>query len=163
MNNQSESSPLAIGTTFYNAFKERNSAGMNSLYHKDLKFEDPAFGKLSHLQTCAMWEMLCESAKDLVIDFSILDSNDKSVTVKWIADYTFSKSNRLVHNEIVAIMHIEEGLIINHIDSFNLHKWARQALGLQGLILGGTSFFRKKLQAQTNRQLEKYIKRSSAR
>ena len=150
-----------IAEEFYAAFKNKDADGMKKLYHTELQFVDPAFGKLDYQQASAMWSMLCESAKDLVIDFSIISSDDKAVKIKWIAEYSFSKTNRFVHNEIIASMTIEDGLIIEHIDSFNLHKWARQALGLQGLILGGTKFFRNKLQTQTNRQLSKYINLSS--
>ena len=157
MNNANE----LIANEFYSAFANRNAAAMNKLYHKGLEFEDPAFGKLHYDQACAMWSMLCSSAKDLVISFDIIKSDENTVTTKWIADYNFSKTNRMVHNEIIAVMKIETDLIIEHTDSFNLHKWAKQALGLQGFILGGTNFFRKKLHQQTGRQLLRYIQKNS--
>lgn len=156
MNNTNE----LIATSFYNAFADKNAAAMNKLYHNTLRFEDPAFGKLDYAQTCAMWSMLCDSAKDLVINFTIINSDDDSVTTKWLADYNFSKTNRMVHNEIIAVMKIEDGLIIEHIDTFNLHKWARQALGLKGYIMGGTKFFKNKLHQQTGSQLQRYIQKN---
>ena len=152
-----------IANEFYNAFANKNAEGMNKFYHKSLHFEDPAFGKLNYEQTCSMWTMLCESAKDLGISFKIIDSDENSVTTKWIADYRFSKTNRMVHNEIVAVMKIENELIVEHNDTFNLHKWAQQALGMKGYILGGTKFFRNKLQEQTGRQLLRYIQKKQPR
>lgn len=154
------SSPVeTVANNFYSAFQLKNANEMIECYHPDLQFEDPAFGKLSYDQTCAMWKMLCESAKDLSIEFSILKSEDKYVEVRWIAEYTFSKTGRFVHNEITAEMMFKEGKIIQHTDIFDLFKWAKQAMGLQGWLIGGTSFFRKKLQQQTNYQLAKYMQK----
>ena len=86
-----------IATNFYSAFQQKNAKGMIECYHQDLQFEDPAFGKLSYDETCGMWTMLCESAKDLSIEFSILKVEDQYVEVKWIAEYTFRKTGRFVH------------------------------------------------------------------
>jgi len=148
---------LEIATRFYTAFQQKNAEVMVENYHPQLEFQDPAFGNLSYSQTSAMWKMLCESAKDLKIEFEVLKAEEDYVETKWIANYNFSKTNRQVKNEIIAQMRIEDGLVIKHIDLFNLHKWAKQALGFKGFLLGGSSFFKKKLHIQTGRQLEKYM------
>jgi len=155
MNNET----AAIVNNFYEAFKQKNAAIMVSNYHPDLRFQDPAFGALSYQQTCAMWSMLCAQAADLDIVFTILKVDNDEVQTKWIAEYTFSKTNRFIHNEIIATMTIKDGRIISHVDDFDLHKWARQALGFKGLLLGGTSFFKTKLQQQTGRQLARYMQK----
>jgi len=149
-----------IATEFYSAFNQKNAAGMNEHYHQHLEFEDPAFGKLSYDQTCSIWQMLCESAKDLEIDFAILMASEGYVETNWTAKYTFSKTGRFVQNNIIAKMKIRDGKIIEHIDSFDLHTWAKQAMGFQGWLLGGTSFFKKKLHQQTGYQLAKYMKKN---
>jgi SnoaL-like protein len=149
-----------IATDFYTAFKRHDATGMNQFYHENLHFEDPAFGKLSYLQTSSMWLMLCESAKDLEIDFSIVNTGEGYVETNWIAKYTFNKTGRFVENNIIAKMKISDGKIIEHIDNFNLHRWAKQAMGFQGWLLGGTSFFKNKLHQQTSYQLAKYMKKS---
>ena len=117
---------------------------MIACYHQDLHFEDPAFGQLSYIQACAMWKMLCESAKDLTVDFSIIRAGDQFVETRWIAEYCFGNAKRFVRNEIIAEMTIKDGKIIRHIDKFDLYKWAKQAMGWQGWLLGATPFFRKK-------------------
>ena len=51
----------------------------------------------------------------------------------------------------------DSGLIIKHTDVFDLHRWAGQALGWKGKLLGGTGFFQKKLHAQTAEMLDRFI------
>lgn len=150
-----------VANNFYSAFQQKNANGMIECYHQDLQFEDPAFGKLSYAQTCSMWKMLCESAKDLSIEYSILKSEDNYVEVRWIAEYSFSKTGKFVHNEIIAQLMFRDGKIIQHTDNFDLFKWAKQAMGLQGWLIGSTPFFRKKLQQQTNYQLAKYMQKNN--
>lgn len=150
-----------VANNFYSAFQQKNANGMIECYHQDLQFEDPAFGKLSYAQTCGMWKMLCESAKDLSIEYSILKSEDNYVEVRWIAEYSFSKTGKFVHNEIIAQLMFRDGKIIQHTDNFDLFKWAKQAMGLQGWLIGSTPFFRKKLQQQTNYQLAKYMQKNN--
>jgi hypothetical protein len=150
-----------VANNFYLAFQLKNANRMIECYHQELQFEDPAFGKLSYAQACGMWKMLCESAKDLSIEYSILKSEDNYVEVRWIAEYSFSKTGKFVHNEIIAQLTFKDGKIIQHTDNFDLFKWAKQAMGLQGWLIGSTPFFRKKLQQQTNYQLAKYMQKNN--
>ena len=146
--------------TFYDAFSNLDAEVMNSCYHNDIVFKDPAFGVLEGDRAKAMWQMLCESqkGKDFKIVFSDIEANEKEGTAYWEAFYTFSKTGRKVHNKIDAKFEFKDGQIIKHTDNFNLHKWASQAMGLKGLIIGRTGYFSSKLKTQTNYLLDKYIK-----
>ena len=62
-----------------------------------------------------------------------------------------------MHNKIDASFKFKDGLIIKHTYIFNLHKWVRQAMGLKGLLLGGFSFFKSKLNQHSNHLLEKFM------
>ncbi|MCB0650800.1 MAG: nuclear transport factor 2 family protein [Saprospiraceae bacterium] len=146
---------------FYTAFQNRDAKKMTALYHEDIEFEDPAFGKLQGDRARAMWKMLCGNATDLKINFSVLEVDDNGGKARWEAFYTFSQTGRKVHNIIDATFRFEDGKIITHKDQFNLRRWATQAMGMRGWLLGGTSFFRKKLHAQTNRLLDKFLKRNT--
>jgi hypothetical protein len=55
----------------------------------------------------------------------------------------------------VAYFEIDADKIIKHTDYFNLHTWTKQALGMKGLLIRGTLFFKKKLNHQTNKLLSK--------
>ncbi|MCA0153234.1 nuclear transport factor 2 family protein [Winogradskyella vincentii] len=144
---------------FYTAFNNLDANTMTSLYHDDIVFEDPAFGILKGEKAKALWQMLCESqkGKDFKVVHSNIDSENDIGSAHWEAFYTFSKTGRKVHNKIDANFEFKDGLIVKHTDVFNLYKWARQAMGFKGLLLGGFSFFKSKLNQQTNRLLEKYM------
>lgn len=146
---------------FYSAFKNRDADTMGQYYADDIVFNDPAFGTLNGKEAKAMWKMLCSTGKDLKINFKITHSENDLVKAHWIADYTFSKTGRKVHNEIDAIFTLKDKLIIEHRDSFNLHKWASQALGWKGRLIGGTSYFQKKLNSQTKKLLSRFMSTSN--
>ena len=142
---------------FYAAFAEGNPETMASCYHPEVVFEDPAFGKLHGKDASDMWHMMIERAKgNLEITFSDIQANDKSGNAKWIAKYHFSKTNRNVLNKIQAYFEFKDGLIIKHTDYFDFYEWSKQALGTTGLLLGWSSFLRKKVQKQAFESLRKY-------
>ncbi|MDY8138739.1 nuclear transport factor 2 family protein [Aquimarina sp. 2201CG5-10] len=142
--------------TFYTAFNNQDAETMISCYHDDVVFEDPGFGKLHGERAKKMWQMLCKNAQNLKIEYTNVEANNQKGSVHWEAKYTFSKTGRAVHNKIDAQFEFKDGKIIKHTDHFNLHRWASQAIGWKGKLLGGTSFFKKKLHQQTNRLLDKF-------
>jgi ketosteroid isomerase-like protein len=143
---------------FYSAFANLDAEGMTSCYHKEVVFEDPAFGILKGERAGNMWRMLCQSqkGKDFVVTFSEVEVSEGKGSARWESKYTFSKTGRKVHNKIYAQFEFSEGKIIKHTDKFDLKKWAKQAMGFKGALLGGTAFFKNKLQQQTNGMLAKF-------
>lgn len=150
-----------IITEFYAAFSRLDAEAMAACYHKDITFEDPAFGTLKGEKAGNMWRMLCQSqkGKDFVVTFSDVTATGGKGSALWEAKYTFSKTGRKVHNKIRAEFEFADGKIIKHTDQFDLKKWAKQAMGLKGALLGGTGFFKKKLHEQTNGMLAKFEKK----
>jgi len=121
---------------FYRAFAQRDSASMNSCYTDDVEFHDPVFETLRGDDAKRMWRMLCARAKDLSIEASAIDADDREGRSHWVATYTFSATGRRVVNRIDARFEFNGGLIAKHHDSFDLYRWARQALGAKGVWLG---------------------------
>ena len=146
---------------FYQAFHQLDAETMAECYHPEVVFEDPAFGVLHGERAKNMWRMLCHSqkGKDFKITFSNIKSDGTTGSANWEAFYKFSQTGRDVHNIITASFEFKDGKIIKHTDHFNLHTWAKQAMGFKGWLLGGTSFFKKKLNAQTNKLLDKFEQR----
>lgn len=150
-----------IANQFYGAFVQKDIATLDKLYHPDLQFSDPAFGSLTKAETIAMWSMLFGASDDLKVTFSFLEAKNDHARVAWVAKYSFGRNKRQVINRITADLIIEDQQIISHQDRFDLHKWARQALGLTGLILGWSGFFKTKLQRQTKQRLRKFMATSA--
>tara|TARA_B100000795_G_C22704148_1_gene400871 strand:+ start:564 stop:1025 length:462 start_codon:yes stop_codon:yes gene_type:complete len=143
---------------FYQAFDQLDAETMVGYYHKNIVFEDPAFGILKDDRAKNMWRMLCLSQKknQFNVVASNITVNENNGSAHWEAHYVFSQTGRKVHNKIDANFEFKDGKIIKHTDYFNLHNWSKQALGFKGYLIGGTSFFKRKLNAQTNRLLTKF-------
>lgn len=143
---------------FYTSFVNLDPEGMAKCYHQDIVFTDPAFGTLQGQHASNMWRMLINSqkGKTFKIQYSNVSADEHSGKAHWEAFYNFSKTGNKVHNKIEATFEFKDGKIIKHTDHFNLHQWAKQAMGTTGLLLGWTSFFKNKLQKQANSQLADY-------
>jgi ketosteroid isomerase-like protein len=149
--------------TFYTAFAKADWQTMATCYHPDVVFSDEVFVDLKGKEVMAMWRMLLERSKgELEISFSNVQAGDSPETgsADWVAVYIFSATGRRVINRIHAEFEFKEGKIYRHIDQFNLHRWAGQALGWKGKLLGGLPFFRKKLQKTARTGLDRYISKN---
>jgi ketosteroid isomerase-like protein len=146
---------------FYTAFTNRDWQTMANCYHPDAEFTDEVFVGLKGKEVPGMWRMLIEKGGDnLEVTYSHVQVNGDIGSADWVAIYLFSSTGRRVINRIHAEFVLKEGKIYRHTDQFNLHKWATQALGFKGKLLGGTSFFRRKLQKTAKEGLLRYLSRN---
>ena len=145
---------------FYTCFKNKDYKGMQACYADNAVFNDPVFINLNAGQVKAMWQMLISTAKDLRIQFSNITTDGRFVHAHWDAYYTFSKTGKKVINSIDATFEIENGQIIKHTDKFSFYSWARQALGITGILLGWTDVIKTKIQTTAKNNLEKFMARN---
>ena len=124
-----------IITALYDALDSGAGDAMAMLYAPDARFKDPAFGELSGEEAGDMWRMLTSRATDLDVELAEHEADGDEGSAHWIATYTF-RTGRHVVNDIHARFRFRDGKIIDHEDSFSFHKWARQALGPPGWVLG---------------------------
>jgi ketosteroid isomerase-like protein len=143
---------------FYAAFGERDAAGMLACYHPAVTFSDPVFPALDARGVASMWTMLCERGKDLEIVASDIAADATTGRAHWVANYTFSATGRKVTNRIDAAFEFREGLIVRHVDSFNLWRWSAMALGAKGVFLGWLPPVQSAIRAQAARALAAYVK-----
>jgi uncharacterized protein len=129
---------LELIERFYAAFDRRDGAAMAACYAPDATFRDPVFGQLDAEQTGAMWRMLTGRATDLRVELAAHDADGDSGSARWIARYTFTQTGRPVVNDVRATFRFRDGLIVEHVDRFGFYRWARQALGRKGTLLGWT-------------------------
>ncbi len=147
---------------FYTAFQQLDAKAMNACYDDEIIFSDPVFVILKGDEVKAMWEMLCENARDFTLTFSGIELLDEEyATCKWKATYTFSKTGRKVTNSIKAFMRLKQGKIIEHSDAFRLSTWLSQALGLTGVLFGWTGFLKRRVQKNARINLAKYMEKQS--
>ncbi len=141
---------------FYNAFNARDAETMAASYRDDATFEDPAFGRLTADEACAMWRMLLGRATaDLRAEFGDVWADDETGGAHWEAFYTFN--GHPVHNVIDAAFEFGDGLIVRHTDKFDWPRWAAQALGTTGRLFGRTSFLHDRARTSARRQLDDYM------
>ena len=139
---------------FYSAFQQLDAETMATCYATDVQFSDPVFTNLLGPEASDMWRMLTSKAQNFSLTFDGIRANDQSGQAHWIATYTFSQTGRTVVNDIHASFIFKDGKIVRHQDHFNLWKWAHQALGFKGLLLGWTPFLHNAVRAQAAKGLK---------
>jgi ketosteroid isomerase-like protein len=146
----------ALIDTFYAAFQRRDAAGMGACYAPAVAFQDPVFD-VAGWRARAMWRMLCERGKDLRVTVTDIQGDATTGSARWEVWYTFSATGRQVHNVIAAHFDFAEGRILRHVDRFDLHRWASQALGLKGSLLGWAPPVQRAIRRQAARGLDAFI------
>src|SRR6266542_363957 len=129
---------------------------MAACYAPDVSFSDPAFPDLEGEEAGAMWRMLTARANDLRIELREHEAGDERGSARWIAHYTFTQTGRPVVNDVRASFRFAGGLIVEHRDEFDFHRWARQALGPVGLVLGWTPLLRASVRRRARAGLEQF-------
>lgn len=127
-------------------------------YAADATFSDPVFPALKGEAARGMWRMLCARGKDLRVEFSAVQADDRTGSAHWEAWYTFSASGRRVHNIIDASFTFSNGLIASHVDHFDLYRWSRQAVGVKGVLLGWTPLVQNVVRKTAARSLEAFLR-----
>ncbi len=130
---------------------------MSACYATDATFEDPAFGQLDAAAAGAMWRMLTSRC--------LGDEgrrHDGTGSARWIAHYTFIQTGRPVINDIRASFRFADGLIAEHRDRFDWWRWARQALGPPGLLLGWNPLFHNAARNKARSALAEFREREAA-
>lgn len=141
---------------FYAAFARRDYQSMIACYAPDVEFQDEIFslqGKRAH----AMWHMLVAAGQDLRLIHNGIDADEARGQAHWEAWYTFSATNRPVHNVLDAEFRFRDGKIVWHRDRFDFWRWSRMALGPTGIFLGWTPVVRNKVRQTGAANLDKFI------
>ena len=75
----------------------------------------------------------------------------------WKEDEEFKFENGEKHE---LYFEIKDGKIIKHTDDFDFYKWAKQAFGITGVLVGWTVFFKNKVRVKALEGLKKYIQKN---
>ena len=145
----------ALIERFYRAFQQRDAATMAACYHAAATFRDPVF-ELAGSRIGSMWKMLTARGTDLRVEYGNVIADAANGGADWQAWYTFSATGRPVHNIIAARFRFADGLIIEHVDTFDFWRWSRQALGPTGALLGWSPLIRGKVRGEAMRALDRF-------
>ena len=146
----------AVITRFYEAFQRLDAQGMAACYTDDVCFSDPVFGELQGKDARDMWRMLTSRAKDFSLTFDQVQAQGQHGSAHWVATYVFSQTGATVVNDIQAPFVFRDGKICEHHDHFDVWRWARQALGTKGLLLGWTPLVQNAIRAQAQKGLRAF-------
>jgi ketosteroid isomerase-like protein len=149
----------ALVRDFYAAFARHDAEAMARCYHADVFFTDPVFPTLRGKDAGDMWRMLLSRAKDLEVTLDEASADDEGGRAKWTARYTFTKTGRPVVNRVDAMFAFRDGLIVRHYDGFSFWRWASQALGPMGKLLGWALPIKWKVRKDAAAALEKFVAR----
>ena len=141
---------------FYGAFARRDAAAMAACYASDARFSDPVFD-VAGAEVGAMWAMLCERGRDLRVEWRDVRADDATGAAHWEPRYTFSGTGRPVHNIIDSAFTFDASRIARHVDTFDLWRWSRMALGIKGVLLGWSPSLRNAVRAQARRGLDAWM------
>ncbi len=147
----------ALIERFYAAFAARDGAAMGACYSPEVTFDDPVFSSLRGREAGGMWKYLTGRATDMSVELLEHDADAIGGSAHWVARYTFTQTGRRVVNDVHATFRFRDGLIIEHRDDFNFHRWASQALGPAGLLLGWTPMLRASVRRQARAGLDKFL------
>lgn len=145
---------------FYTSFQQKNVQSMQDCYAENASFTDPVFNNLNVAELRAMWAMLIKNGTDMRLEFKNIKGTENGATAEWDAWYTFSATGNKVHNQVKASFVIENGKITQHTDQFSFYKWAGQALGFTGKLLGWTGFLKNKIRTTAVNKLQDFIKKT---
>jgi ketosteroid isomerase-like protein len=140
----------------YAGLDAHDGEAMAACYAPDAVFEDPAFGELRDGHVKDMWRMLCAGTTDLRVELREHGAQDGSGDAHWIATYTFRTGKHVVNDVQARFRFGDDGLIADHRDAFDLRKWASQAIGSAGTVLGYTPLLKPFIQRTTGKQLAKW-------
>lgn len=147
---------LALIERFYGAFDEGDGEAMAACYAPEVRFSDPVFPDLRGSQAGSMWQMLTSAPGELRIELLEHQADEAQGSAHWRAHYVFTETGRPVVNDIQASFRFADGLIAEHHDDFSFHRWARQALGAVGLLLGWTPLLRSAVRRKAAARLEQF-------
>ena len=136
----------------YDALDRGDGEAMAACYAPDAVFEDPAFGELHGAEVGDMWRMLTSRGGKVDVDLVEHDA----ASAHWVARYEFTATGNQVVNDVRSRFRFEDGLISDQRDDFDLRRWAAQAMGAKGRILGFTPMLGPAIRKSARGQLEKF-------
>ena len=134
---------------FYEALARRDAATMAAAYAPDAAFDDPVFQLRGPTSAGCGSRFSAAPASSRSTGRSARAEPDRG-EVAWTARYLFG-GKRPVVNVIESDVRFRDGQIVEQTDRFDFPRWAAQALGPPGRLLGGFEWFRRSVARKARR------------
>jgi ketosteroid isomerase-like protein len=144
-----------IARQFFAHLAARDLPQMLALYHPDIHYSNVLL-ELDGAQVGAMWRMVWSDLPDLRVVCT--DHDIRGSSVYWQASYTYPPTGRYVVQHLAASLTFADGLIIGHVDRFNVHEWAHKAYGAAGGMFGGWQVFERWIAEKARRRLAAFLR-----
>jgi len=152
---------LATIERLYDALGRADGETMADCYAPSATFTDPVFVGLSDGEPGDMWRMLTSRAQGMTVELleHETEGSDRG-SAHWVARYTFAQTGRPVVNDVRSVFRFDgSGRIVDQQDDFDFWRWARQALGRSGLLLGWTPVLQHQVRDRARAGLEAFRNR----
>ena len=144
----------------YAALDRGDGEAMAGLYAPQATFTDPVFVGLSDGEPGDMWRLLTARAPDMSVELVGREAEADRGMAHWVARYTFGQTGRPVVNDVRSVFRFDgSGRIVDQQDDFDFWRWARQALGRSGLLLGWTPVLQHQVRDRARAGLEAFRNR----
>ncbi|KIM24981.1 hypothetical protein M408DRAFT_331453 [Serendipita vermifera MAFF 305830] len=146
------------------AYKAGDLQAMEACMDPEFTFSDPAFPHLDTKHAKGMFAMFINNRDTNKMEVEYTDikkgTNDLTYTATYTVKYLFA--GRPVTNVIRPTFTISPttNLLLTQVDDFPFYPWARQALGLPGLLLGWSGYLQGKVQQTAGSRLEHSMKKA---
>lgn len=150
---------------FFTAFANLDAATMQACYAENARFDDGIYRLAGARQIGGMWTMLCAELRlrgigQWRLEVHRLRVRDEQGRAEWTAHYRFGAKGRKVRNRVYSRFDFDErGLILRQRDEFPFWRWAGQALGMRGWLLGWSPVLRTRVQGHAARQLARHMEK----
>lgn len=123
---------------FFTALAARDTQGMLNCYAHGVRFEDPLFNLSGEREIMGMWALLFK-ADVWALEFHTVKTLNNHGSVRWEATFRYTPTGKVVYNGVYSQFYFDDdGLILSQRDNFDFWRWARQAYGFMGLMIGWT-------------------------
>ena len=154
---------------FYSAFAHLDADAMCTCYAPQAQFDDELFSVRGSDEIAGMWRMACQSLqdrdrRDWKLNYRTFMLSEQIGCAHWRARYHFGPAGRQVQRRVTAtFLFGPDGRIVQQHAQFDFWRWSRQALGLQGLLLGWTPFLRQQVRSRARENLTHYLASQAVR
>jgi ketosteroid isomerase-like protein len=144
----------ALVEQLFLALREGETDALLSRYAEHVRIEHPLLGVLDRDEFAAALRSFARRSPGHSLTYAIEDAEGDRVEASWRLNHLFHETGRLVAISGASVFVLAAGRIVRQTDRFDRRDWARQALGLTGLVLSFLPGWRAFLRRELRRSLE---------